>query len=77
MSLDETLEKMFSDIFGTLGSSMAVKDSKERDVLEFRDGEVSDEWIFHKFSPALHFADRNSEVGVLLEGGFFFSDGLL
>ena len=77
LSFDKAFEEVVCYVFGSLGSSMTVKDSEEGDVLELGDGEICYVGVFHVSSPALHLADGGSEEFVLLEGGEFVGDGFL
>lgn len=52
---------------------MAVEYSKQSNVLKARYRWICNISIFHVSSPTLHFADRDSEVFIFEEGGFFVS----
>lgn len=77
LSFDKAFEEMFGYKFGSLSSSMAIKDSKKCEVFELWNCEISDVRVFHVASPTLHFTGGETELLVLLESSELVGDGFL
>jgi hypothetical protein len=77
LSFDKAFKEMFGYKFGGLGSSMAIKDSKNGEIFELGNCEISDVRVFHVATPALHLTGGETELLVLFESSDLVGDGFL